>query len=156
LVKLNNITSAPGSRHASKRVGRGTGSGHGTYSGRGCKGQKARAGNNKVRPGFEGGQLPLIKRLPQKRGFTNIFRIEYSLVSVGELNKFKSGSKVTPENLLAAGIIKSLAKPIKILADGEIDHPITVKANKCSTSAKAKIEAAGGKVEEDTDAAKGE
>jgi large subunit ribosomal protein L15 len=155
LVKQNNIAPAPGSRHASKRVGRGTGSGHGTYSGRGCKGQKSRSGN-KVRPGFEGGQLPLIKRLPRKRGFTNIFRTEYSLVSIGELNKFKSGSKVTPEELLSAGIVKSLAKPIKILADGEIDHPITVKANKFSASAKAKIEAAGGKVEEVTDAAKAE
>jgi large subunit ribosomal protein L15 len=154
LVKQNSIASAPGSRHASKRVGRGTGSGHGTFSGRGCKGQKARAGNNKVRPGFEGGQLPLIKRLPRKRGFTNIFRIEYSTVNIGDLSKFKSGSKVTPENMVSAGIIKSLAKPIKILADGEIDHPITVKANKFSTSAKAKIEAAGGKVEEVTDAAK--
>jgi large subunit ribosomal protein L15 len=156
LVKQNNVSPARGSRHASKRVGRGTGSGHGTFSGRGCKGQKARAGNNKVRPGFEGGQLPLIKRLPRKRGFTNIFRVEYSLVSIGELNKFKSGSTVTPEDLLAAGVIKSLAKPIKILADGEIDHPITVKANRFSTSAKAKIEAAGGKVEEGMDAAKGE
>ncbi|MHB8103945.1 MAG: 50S ribosomal protein L15 [Dehalococcoidales bacterium] len=154
MVKQNNIAPAPGSRHASKRVGRGTGSGHGTFSGRGCKGQKARAGNNKVRPGFEGGQLPLIKRLPRKRGFTNIFRIEYSLVNISDLNTFKSGSNVAPKDLLAAGIIKSLANPIKILADGEIDHPITVKANKFSTSAKAKIEAAGGKVEEVADAAK--
>jgi large subunit ribosomal protein L15 len=156
LVKQNSIAPAPGSRHASKRVGRGTGSGHGTFSGRGCKGQKARAGNNKVRPGFEGGQLPLIKRLPRKRGFTNIFRIEYTPVSIGELNKFKSGSTITPKNMLEAGIVKSLARPIKILADGEIDHPITIKANKFSTSAKAKIEAAGGKVEEVTDAAKAE
>jgi large subunit ribosomal protein L15 len=156
LVKQPNIAPSPGSRHASKRVGRGTGSGHGTFSGRGCKGQKARAGNNKVRPGFEGGQLPLIKRLPQKRGFTNIFRVEYSLVNLDQLNKFKSGSTVTPDDLLKTGIIKSLAKPIKILADGAIDHPLTVKANKFSTSAKAKIEAAGGKVEEVTDAAKAE
>jgi large subunit ribosomal protein L15 len=156
LVKQNNIAPAPGSKHTRKRVGRGNGSGHGTYSGRGCKGQKSRAGNQKFRPGFEGGQLPLIKRLPQKRGFTNNFRIEYNLVSVGELNKFKSGSKVAPKDLLTAGMIKSLAKPIKILADGEIDHPITIKANKFSTSARAKIEAAGGKVEEVTDAAKAE
>jgi len=156
LVKQNNITPARGSRHASKRVGRGNGSGHGTYSGRGCKGQKARAGNNKVRPGFEGGQLPLIKRLPSKRGFTNIFRTEYSTVSISQINKFKSGVEVTPEKLLAAGIIKSLSNPIKILADGDIDHPITVKANKFSASAKAKIEAAGGKAEEVADAAKAE
>ena len=156
MVKQNNITPARGSRHASKRVGRGNGSGHGTYSGRGCKGQKARAGNNKVRPGFEGGQLPLIKRLPSKRGFTNIFRTEYSTVSINQINKFKSGVEVTPEKLLAAGIIKSLSNPIKILADGDIDHPITVKANKFSASAKAKIEAAGGKAEEVADAAKAE
>jgi large subunit ribosomal protein L15 len=154
LVTQNKVTPATGSRHASKRVGRGNGSGHGTYSGRGCKGQKARAGNNKVRPGFEGGQLPLIKRLPRKRGFTNIFRTEYSLVNIGQLNTFKSGSKVTPKDLLAAGVIKTLAKPIKILADGEIDHPVTVVANKFSASARAKIEAAGGKVEEVTHAAK--
>ncbi len=156
MVKQNSIHPARGSRHASKRVGRGNGSGHGTYSGRGCKGQKARAGNNKMRPGFEGGQLPLIKRLPRKRGFTNIFRTEYSVVNIGQLNKFKSGSEVTPEKLLATGIIKSLANPIKILADGDIKHPITVKANKFSASAKAKIEAAGGKVEEVADAAKAE
>ena len=156
MVKQNSIGPARGSRHTSKRVGRGNGSGHGTYSGRGCKGQKSRAGNNKVRPGFEGGQLPLIKRLPRKRGFTNIFRIEYSTVSVGQLSKFESGSEVTPKKLKAAGMIKTLANPIKILADGNIDHPVTVKANKFSASAKAKIEAAGGKVEEVADAAKAE
>jgi large subunit ribosomal protein L15 len=156
LVKQNNIAPAPGSRHASKRVGRGNGSGHGTFSGRGCKGQKARAGNNKVRPGFEGGQLPLIKRLPRKRGFVNIFKTEYSTVNLGELNKFESGSEVTPETLLAAGIIKTLANPIKILADGDIDRPLTIKANRFSASAKAKIEAAGGKVEEAVHAAKAE
>jgi large subunit ribosomal protein L15 len=156
LVKQNNIAPAPGSRKARKRVGRGNGSGHGTYSGRGCKGQKARAGNNKTRPGFEGGQLPLIKRLPRKRGFTNIFRTEYSTVNIGELNKFESGSEVTPEIMKAAGIIKSLARPIKILADGTIDRPLTIKAHKFSASARAKIEAAGGKVEEVEHAAKAE
>ena len=156
MVKQNSIAPAPGSRHASKRVGRGNGSGHGTYSGRGCKGQKARAGNNKVRPGFEGGQLPLIKRLPRKRGFTNIFRVEYTTVNTGELNTFDSGSEINPEILKAAGIIKSINNPLKILADGEIDRPLTVKANKFSASAKAKIEAAGGKVEEVEHAAKAE
>jgi large subunit ribosomal protein L15 len=156
LVKQNNIAPAPGSRKARKRVGRGNGSGHGTYSGRGCKGQKARAGNNKTRPGFEGGQLPLIKRLPRKRGFTNIFRTEYSTVNIGELSKFESGSEVTPEIMKAAGIIKSLARPIKILADGAIDRPLTIKAHKFSASARAKIEAAGGKVEEVEHAAKAE
>lgn len=156
MVKQNSIAPARGSRHARKRVGRGNGSGHGTYSGRGCKGQKSRAGNQKFRPGFEGGQLPLIKRLPRKRGFTNIFRTEYSSVNIGQLNKFKSGSEVTPEKLLEAGIIKTLANPIKILANGEIKHAVTVKCCKLSASAKAKIETAGGKVEEVADAAKGE
>jgi large subunit ribosomal protein L15 len=156
LVKQHELAAAPGSRHARKRVGRGTGSGHGTFSGRGCKGQKARTGNNKVRPGFEGGQLPLIKRLPRKRGFTNIFRVEYTTVNTGDLNQLESGSEVTAEMLKAAGIIKTLENPIKVLADGEIDRPLTVKANKFSASAKAKIEAAGGKVEEVEHAAKAE
>jgi large subunit ribosomal protein L15 len=107
-----------------------------------------------MRPGFEGGQLPLIKRLPRKRGFTNIFRTEYSTVNVGELNTFEAGSEITPEKLVATGKIKSLKNPIKILADGDINHPITVKANKFSASAKAKIEAAGGTAEEVEYAAK--
>jgi large subunit ribosomal protein L15 len=156
LVRQNSIAPAPGARHVSKRVGHGNGSGHGTYSGRGCKGQKARAGNQKARPGFEGGQLPLIKRLPEKRGFTNIFRIPYNAVNTGDLNIFESGSEVTPELMIKAGIIKSLQLPIKILGDGDIDRPLTVKAHKFSTSAKAKIEAAGGKCEEVTHAAKAE
>jgi len=156
LLRQNNIAPAPGSRKDRKRVGRGNGSGHGTYSGRGCKGQKARAGNNKMRPGFEGGQLPLIKRLPRKRGFTNIFRIEYSTVGVGALNAFESGAEVTTELMLAAGLIKTSARPVKILGDGEIDRPLTVKAQKFSASAKAKIEAAGGKAEEGKHAAKGQ
>jgi large subunit ribosomal protein L15 len=155
LVRQNDIAPAAGARRNRKRVGRGNGSGHGTYSGRGCKGQLSRAGY-KMRPGFEGGQLPLIKRLPRKRGFTNIFRIEYSTVSVGELNAFESGSEVTPEKLAAAGIIKSLKKPVKILAGGDIDRPLTVRANKFSTSARAKIETAGGTVEEVENAAKAE
>ena len=128
-------------------MGRGDGSGHGTYSGRGCKGQKSRAGY-KMRPGFEGGQLPLIKRLPRKRGFVNIFRTEYSTVNINKLNTFESGSEVTPEKLVAAGIVKSLRHPIKILAEGDINHPLVIKANKFSAAAKAKIEAAGGKAEE--------
>jgi large subunit ribosomal protein L15 len=156
LLRQNSIAPAPGSRKDRKRVGRGNGSGHGTYSGRGCKGQKARAGNNKVRPGFEGGQLPLIKRLPRKRGFTNIFRTEYSTVSVSALNAFDAGTEVAPEIMLEAGIIKSLSKPIKILADGDIDRALTVKAHKFSAAARAKIEAAGGKAEEVEHAAKAE
>ncbi len=152
-MRQDNLSPAPGSKRARKRVGRGNGSGHGTYSGRGCKGQKSRAGY-KMRPGFEGGQLPLIKRLPQKRGFVNIFRTEYNIVSIDKLNIFDSGSEVTPEKLVAAGVIKSLRYPIKILANGNINYPISVKANKFSAAAKAKIEAAGGKAEEVEYAAK--
>ncbi len=146
-MRQDELSPAPGSKRSRKRVGRGDGSGHGTYSGRGCKGQKSRAGY-KMRPGFEGGQLPLIKRLPRKRGFVNIFRKEYSVVNLGELNAFESGSEVTPERLAAAGLVKSLRHPIKILAEGDIAHPLVVRANKFSAAAKAKIEAAGGTVEE--------
>ena len=144
---LEKLSPAPGSKKKRKRVGRGDGSGHGTYSGRGCKGQKSRSGN-KMRPGFEGGQLPLIKRLPQKRGFVNIFRTEYSVVNIDKLGIFEPGSEVTPEKMVAAGVVKSLRRPIKVLAGGEINHPLVIKANKFSAAAKAKIEAAGGKAEE--------
>lgn len=146
-MKQHELAPAPGSRKNRKRVGRGNGSGHGTYSGRGNGGQKSRSGY-RIRPGFEGGQLPLIKRLPRKRGFTNIFKIKYSVVSIDKLGIFEVGSEVTPERLLAAGIVKSLRQPVKILADGEINHPLVVRVNKFSASAKAKIEAAGGKAEE--------
>ena len=152
-MRQDKLAPTPGSKKSRKRVGRGDGSGHGTYSGRGCKGQKSRAGY-KMRPGFEGGQLPLIKRLPQKRGFTNIFRTEYSVVNIDKLNMFETGSEVTPEKLVAAGVVKSLRHPIKILAVGDINYPLLVKANKFSAAAKAKIEAAGGKVEEIEHAAK--
>jgi large subunit ribosomal protein L15 len=147
LVRQDNIAPAPGSRRAAKRVGRGNGSGHGTYSGRGSKGQKSRAGY-KMRPGFEGGQLPLIKRLPRQRGFTNIFRKEFSTVNTGSLNVFEPGSEVTPETMLGAGVSKSLKYPVKVLGDGDIDRPLTVRAHKFSASARTKIEAAGGTVEE--------
>jgi large subunit ribosomal protein L15 len=128
-------------------VGRGNASGYGTYAGRGLKGQKSRSGN-KMRPGFEGGQLPLVKRLPRKRGFVNIFRKEYSIVNVDKLNVFEAGSEVTPERLHAAGLVKTLKHPVKILANGQVGHAVTVKANRFSAAAKAKIEAAGGKAEE--------
>jgi large subunit ribosomal protein L15 len=146
-VRQNDIAPPPSSKKDRKRVGRGNASGYGTYAGRGLKGQKSRSGN-KVRPGFEGGQLPLIKRLPRKRGFVNIFRKEYSIVNVAKLNTFAEGSEVTPEKLHAAGLVKTLKHPVKILANGEVGHAVTIKANKFSTAAKAKIEAAGGKVEE--------
>ena len=146
-MRQDELSPATGSKKDRKRVGRGDGSGHGTYSGRGCKGQKSRSGF-RIRPGFEGGQLPIIKRLPRKRGFVNIFRKECSIVKLGELNIFEAGSEVTPEKLVAKGVLKSLKWPIKILADGEINHPLTVKADKFSAAAKAKLEAAGGKAEE--------
>ena len=146
-MRQDELSPAIGSRKSRKQVGRGNGSGHGTYSGRGLKGQKSRSGF-KMRPGFEGGQLPLIQRLPRKRGFTNIFRVEYSEVNLEQLNNFEPQSEITPEKLLQAGIIKSLRRPVKILARGEITQPLVVKANKFSAAAKAKIEAAGGKVEE--------
>ena len=152
-MRQDELSPAPGSKKSRKRVGRGDGSGHGTYSGRGCKGQKSRSGGRMSR-GFEGGQLPLIKRLPRKRGFVNIFRTEYSTVNISKLNMFEAGSEVTPETLVAAGVVKSLRHPIKILADGYINYPLLVKANKFSAAAKAKIEAAGGTVEEVGHAAK--
>jgi large subunit ribosomal protein L15 len=146
-VRQDELSPPPGAKKSRKRVGRGDGSGHGTYSGRGCKGQKSRSGY-KMSRGFEGGQLPLIQRLPRKRGFVNIFGTEYSVVNIGQLNTFEAGTEVTPERLVAAGVVKSLRQPIKILAEGDINHPLVVKANKFSAAAKAKIEAAGGTVEE--------
>lgn len=152
-MREDTISPAPGSKKNRKRVGRGDGSGHGSFSGRGCKGQKSRAGG-RMRPGFEGGQLPLIKRLPQKRGFVNIFRQEYNIINLGQLNSFEEGSEVTPEKLVEAGLIKSLRLPVKVLANGELTHPLSVKANKFSSTAKARLEAIGGKAEEVEHAAK--
>ncbi len=145
-MKQNELKPAPGSTHARKRVGRGDGSGHGSYSGKGQKGQKARSGGG-VRIGFEGGQLPLFRRLPQKRGFTNVFRVEYSVVNVGSLVVFAENTEVTPQHLLDAGLIKSPTQPVKVLGDGELALPLTVKAHKFSAQAQSKIEAAGGKAE---------
>ncbi|MBI2934544.1 MAG: 50S ribosomal protein L15 [Chloroflexi bacterium] len=146
MVKQNELQPAPGSKFKHKRVGRGDGSGHGTYSGRGQKGQKARAGGG-VRPGFEGGQLPLIKRLPSKRGFKNIFKKEFSLVDIGSLNKFESGTEVTPQKMVEAGLIKSLKNPVKVLGDGKLEHALVVKAHAFSASSRAMLEELGGKAE---------
>lgn len=146
-MRQDELSPAPGSKKSRKRVGRGDASGHGTYSGRGCNGQKSRAGYRR-KPGFEGGQLPLIKSLPRKRGFVNIFRVEYYVVNLNKLNMFESGSEVTPETLVAAGLVKSLRHPVKVLAEGDIDHPLLVKAHKFSAAARARIEAVGGSVEE--------
>ena len=147
-MRQDKLSPPPGSKKDRKRIGRGDASGHGTMATRGHKGQNSRSGASKVRIGFEGGQLPMIKRLPEKRGFFNLFRTEYSVVNLDKLSAFESGSEVTPEKLLEAGLLKSLAKPVKILATGDISQPLVVKANKFSTAAKAKIEAAGGKTEE--------
>jgi large subunit ribosomal protein L15 len=146
-MKQNELKPSPGSKHKRKRIGRGDGSGHGTYACRGLKGQKSRAGGG-VALRFEGGQTPLVKRLPGKRGFTNIFKTEYSIVNVERLNIFEQGTEITPEKLVDAGLVASLTKPIKILGEGELQHPLVVKANKFSQTAKSKIEAAGGRAEE--------
>lgn len=135
---------AAGSRHARKRVGRGNGSGHGTYSGRGIKGQKARSGGG-VRLGFEGGQLPLIRRMARKRGFTNPFRVEYSTVSLGRLARFGVGTEVTPELLHQTRLVRSLRRPVKILADGELRTALVVHAHAFSDKARQAIESAGGR-----------
>lgn len=146
-MRQNDLSPVAGSRKSRKRVGRGDGSGHGTFSGRGQKGQKARAGG-KTRPGFEGGQLPLIKRLPKKRGFFNAFRTEYSVVNLNQLRSFEEGTEITPEKLISARMVKSSRQPIKVLASGDLDRPLIVKANKFSAAARAKIEAAGGTAQE--------
>ena len=136
-----------GSKHARKRVGRGDASGHGTYSGRGVKGQKSRSGR-KPKLGFEGGQTRLIKRLPRRRGFTNIFRKEYSAVNLRDLERFEAGTEVTPELLKQSRVVRSLRRPVKVLASGDLTKALTVKAHKFSTAAKEKIEAAGGSAQE--------
>lgn len=146
-MKQNELKPPLGAKQNRKRIGRGDGSGHGTYSGRGCKGQKARSGGG-VRLGFEGGQLPLIKRLPQKRGFTNIFKTEYNIVNVGKLAIFSPGTGVTPKELLQAGLISTPDRPTKILGQGDIRHPLLISANKFSSSAEKKILAAGGKTKQ--------
>jgi large subunit ribosomal protein L15 len=145
-MKEHELFPSPGARKERKRIGRGDASGHGTYSGKGLKGQKARAGGG-VRPGFEGGQNPLIKKLPQKRGFVNPFRIEYAVVNVGDLNSFEADTEITPELLAARNLIRNTKSPVKILADGEIDRALVVKANGFTAAARSKIEAVGGKAE---------
>lgn len=146
-MRQNELSPVSGSKHSRKRVGRGDGSGHGTYSCRGLKGQKSRSGPG-IALRFEGGQTPLVKRLPHKRGFTNIFKTDYTLVKLQRLDIFEQDTEVTPQMLFDAGLIQSLKKPVKILGEGELQRPLVVKANKFSESAKRKIEAAGGRAEE--------
>ncbi|MDR3241877.1 MAG: 50S ribosomal protein L15 [Lactobacillaceae bacterium] len=142
-MKLNELEIAEGARKVRNRVGRGESSGNGKTAGRGQKGQKARS---KVRLGFEGGQMPLFRRIP-KRGFTNINRKDYAVVNLDQLNKFDNGTEVTPVLLVEAGIVKKELSGIKILANGQLEKSLTVKANKFSASAVTAIEAAGGKTE---------
>lgn len=143
-ITLSNLRPAPGSRRDRKRVGRGPGSGSGKTAGRGHKGHKARSGGS-TNPGFEGGQMPLYRRLP-KRGFTNPFKVTALAVNLRDLDAVE-GNEVTPDTLVAAGILKKSSDPVKILATGEIDRALTVRGIKASAGAIAKIEAAGGKVE---------
>jgi large subunit ribosomal protein L15 len=144
-MKLHELKPNPGSVKNRKRLGRGTASGQGKTSGRGMNGQKSRSGGG-VRPGFEGGQMPLYRRLP-KRGFTNIFGTVYAEINVEVLNMFEDGAEVTPEMLKAEGILKKQLDGVKILGNGDLAKKLTVKAHKFSKSAVEKIEAAGGKVE---------
>ena len=144
-MKLHELHPAAGSTTAPKRLGRGVGSGLGKTSGKGHKGAKARSGGGK-RPGFEGGQMPLYRRVP-KRGFTNIYRVEYATVNVGRLEIFENGTVVTVEMLKEAGLISKVMAGVKILGNGELTKKLTVEAAKFTNSAKEKIEALGGKAE---------
>jgi large subunit ribosomal protein L15 len=144
-MKLHELGPAEGARKKPKRIGRGTGSGTGRNAGKGEKGQNSRTGGG-TKPGFEGGQMPLYRRLP-KRGFTNIFAKEYVAINVDRLNVFDNGTEVTPELLAARGIIGKVRDGVKILGNGELEKNLTVKAKKFSKAAIEKIEAAGGKVE---------
>ena len=145
MLNLSNLSPQEGSRRPRKRLGRGRATGHGKTSGRGHKGFKARSGSG-VRPGFEGGQMPLQRRLP-KRGFTNIFRKEYAVVNVKDLEKLDAGATVDRKVLLEAGLIKKKFSMVKVLGDGEISKSLTIAVDKVSKTARQKIEAAGGKIE---------
>lgn len=143
-MKLGDISPNPGAKKASKRVGRGIGSGHGKTSCRGSKGQHAR---NTVRPGFEGGQTPLHRRLPRFRGFKNRLSREYAIINLDQLARYEAGTVVTPELLLENRVIRELRDGLKVLGDGEMKHALTVRAHKFSKSAVEKIQSSGGAVE---------
>ena len=146
-MKLHELRSPAGSHKTSKRVGRGYGSGKGKTSGRGMNGQKSRSGPGPYRT-FEGGQNRLVKRMPFKRGFTNIWRVEYQVINLDRLQEWPADIEVTPETLLEARFTRRKKKPVKILGDGELTRPLTIRAHKFSASARQKIEAAGGTIEE--------
>ncbi len=145
-MRLNELPPVPGSVHKKKRVGRGNASGHGTYAGRGIKGQKSRSGPD-LRIGFEGGQIPLVRALSRRRGFTNRFRVEYEPVNLASLARFDASSNVDVAALKAAGLVRT-SKPVKVLGEGEISVKLTVEAHRFSAAARSKIEAAGGSVVE--------
>jgi len=145
MLDLSNLSPQDGARKPKKRLGRGHGTGHGKTSGRGHKGFKARSGSG-IKPGFEGGQMPLQRRLP-KRGFNNIFKKEYAVLNVKDLEKLDAGTTVDRKLLIDAGLIKKKYTLVKILGDGEITKALTISVDKVSTGAKKKIEAAGGKIE---------
>ncbi len=147
-MELSNLRPAPGSNHSRKRIGRGAGSGTGKTAGRGLNGQKSRPGGGKG-AGFEGGQTPLARRLPKLPGFRNINRTEYVVVNVDRLDaNYEAGDVVDADSLVTKGIIKNVTDPVKVLGNGEITKALTIKVDKISASAKSKVEAAGGKVEE--------
>jgi large subunit ribosomal protein L15 len=145
-MQLHDLQPAPGSKKNRKRVGRGTAAGQGKTAGRGTKGQNSRSGGG-VRPYFEGGQLPLVRRLPHLRGFTNIWRVEFQPVNLARLQDFAANSEVSPVTLASAGIIKKATDRVAILAEGDVDRPLTIKAHRVSKAAQEKIVAAGGTVE---------
>ena len=144
-MKIHELSPADGSRKTRKRVGRGPGSGHGKTSCRGHKGQKSRSGGG-PRPGFEGGQMPLQRRLP-KRGFTNIFKKRYNIINIKDLNRFEPNASLDTEALKKAGLVKKQEDGIKLLGNGEVTFPVFIKVHKVSNSAREKIEALGGTVE---------
>ena len=149
-IGLHNLSPAPGSHRNRKRLGRGPGSGTGKTSGKGHKGIKARAGHHGPgggKPQFEGGQMPLTRRLP-KRGFTNMFRVESQVISLADLGRVPEGTEITPESLTEAGLIRARKGPAKLLANGELAHAVTVRGVKVSAGAREKIVAAGGRIEE--------
>lgn len=152
---LHEIKPGEGARHRRKRVGRGDATGVGTQSGKGTKGQKARTGGG-PRPGFEGGQLPLMKRLPFKRGFHNRFRVEYQVVNIARLAELPAGSEINPLTLRALGAIKQVAKPIKLLGNGEIAIALSVSGVRLTETARSKILAAGGSIADPADDTDGE
>ncbi|MCS7002653.1 MAG: 50S ribosomal protein L15 [Dehalococcoidia bacterium] len=145
-MRMDQLVRVPGANKERKRVGRGNASGNGTYAGKGIKGQKARTGGG-TRLAFEGGQLPLVKRLPEKRGFTNKWRVEYEVINLGDLAELDPGAEVTPEILREMGVVHK-RKPLKILGDGEFNVPLSITAHRFSASAKEKITAAGGRFTE--------